>query len=394
MSSNKKLPFGALGRAVHDGIAQLCSRPIYILMMLVVPVFTTFFFLDFMDEGLPLKSPAAIVDLDNTPISRKVGRSLAATELVDVKYHPESYDEAMKLLKGGEIYGFFMIPRSFQRDAEAGRNTTITFYSNMSYYVPGTLSYKGFKTIAVSTSGAVVSTTLQGAGLRSETVNTLLQPVVTDIHPMGNPWSNYSIYLSNSFLPCLLQLLIFQITAFSILQEVKRGTSVRWIQDAGGSIWTACMGKLIPQYVIFLVVGLAMQGMMYGFWHFPLNGSVWGMVGAMMLLVGASQAFALFITSLIPNLRFALSILSLTGILSFSLAGFSFPVEDMYPAVGIFAYILPIRYYFLIYINTALNGYELYYCQWEYVALILFLLVPATMLWKLKRISLKPVYLP
>ncbi len=394
MSSNKKLPFGALGRAVHDGIAQLCSRPIYILMMLVVPVFTTFFFLDFMDEGLPLKSPAAIVDLDNTPISRKVGRSLAATELVDVKYHPESYDEAMKLLKGGEIYGFFMIPRSFQRDAEAGRNTTITFYSNMSYYVPGTLSYKGFKTIAVSTSGAVVSTTLQGAGLRSETVNTLLQPVVTDIHPMGNPWSNYSIYLSNSFLPCLLQLLIFQITAFSILQEVKRGTSVRWIQDAGGSIWTACMGKLIPQYVIFLVVGLAMQGMMYGFWHFPLNGSVWGMVGAMMLLVGASQAFALFITSLIPNLRFALSILSLTGILSFSLAGFSFPVEDMYPAVGIFAYILPIRYYFLIYINTALNGYELYYCQWEYVALILFLLVPATMLWKLKRISLNPVYVP
>ena len=90
MSSNKKLPFGALGRAVHDGIAQLCSRPIYILMMLVVPVFTTFFFLDFMDEGLPLKSPAAIVDLDNTPISRKVGRSLAATELVDVKYHPGS----------------------------------------------------------------------------------------------------------------------------------------------------------------------------------------------------------------------------------------------------------------------------------------------------------------
>ncbi|MCM1503816.1 MAG: ABC transporter permease [Muribaculum sp.] len=394
MPRNKKIPFGSLGRAVGDGIAQLCGRPIYLLMMVAVPLFATFFFLDFMNEGLPLKSPSAIVDLDNTPVSRRVGRNLAASELIEVKYHPESYEEAMKLLKGGDIYGFFMIPRSFQRDAEAGRSTTITFYTNMAYYVPGSLSYKGFKTVAVTTSGAVVSTTLQSVGLHSETVNTILQPVVTDIHPLGNPWSNYSIYLSNSFLPCLLQLIIFQITAFSILQEVKRGTSVRWIQNAGGSVWTACMGKLIPQYLIFLAVGLAMQGMMYGFWKFPLNGSVWGMVIAMMLLVGASQAFALFVTCLIPNLRFSLSILSLTGILSFSIAGFSFPVEDMYPAVGIFSYLLPIRYYFLIYINVALNGYEMYYCHWEYIALILLLLPPTVLLRKLKRISLNPVYVP
>lgn len=394
MSSIKKIPFGALGRAFRDGVAQLCSRPIYILVMVVVPIFATFFFLDFMNEGLPLKLPSAIVDLDNSPLSRKVNRNLASSELISVEYKPQSYNEAMTLLNSGNIYGFFMIPRDFQRNAESGKSTTITFYTNMSYYVPGSLSYKGFKTIAVTASGEVVSSTLQNAGLRSETVSTLLQPVVTDVHPIGNPWSNYSIYLSNSFLPCLLQLIIFQITAFSILQEIKRGTSVRWIQDAGGSVWTACMGKLIPQYVIFLVVGLAMQGMMYGFWHFPLNGSVWGMIIGMMLLVAASQAFALFITCLIPNLRFALSILSLTGILSFSIAGFSFPVEDMYPAVGIFAYLLPVRHYFLIYINVALNGYEMYFCRWEYVYLILFLLPPVTMLWKLKRISLNPVYIP
>jgi ABC-2 type transport system permease protein len=99
---------------------------------------------------------------------------------------------------------------------------------------------------------------------------------------------------------------------------------------------------------------------------------VWSMIWAMVLLVIASQAFALMITSLIPNLRFALSILSLVGILSFSIAAFSFPVESMYPAVGIFSYIVPIRYYFLIYINVALNGYEVYYCRWDYIVLILF----------------------
>lgn len=384
----------SIRKALIDGIKQLTSRPIYILGMIVVPMFVAFFFLDLMDEGLPLKAPTAIVDLDNSSASRNVTRNLSASELVSLDYRPVSYDEAMKLLKSGDIFGFFMIPRNFQADAAAGRETTITYYCNMAYFVPGTLSFKSLKQTAVTSSGGIAKVTLVSAGLSEDLVGTMLQPVTTQEHPIGNPWTNYSIYLSNSFVPCLLQLIIFQFTAFSILQEIKRGTSVQWMNDAGGSILVACAGKLIPQFVIFSVVGLAIQSMLYGYWGFPVNGSMWGMIVAMLLLVASSQAFALLVSSLIPNLRFALSILSLLGILSFSLAGFSFPVENMYPMVGVFAYIIPVRYYFLIYINTALNGYELYYVRWEYIAMLLFLLTPFTMLWKLKRSSLHPVYIP
>lgn len=386
--------WSALKNAIVDGVRQLASRPIYLLTMIGVPLFCTFFFLDFMREGLPLRTPTAIVDLDNTPVSRNVTRNLSASELTDVQYKPTSYAEAMKLLKSAKIYGFFMIPRDFQADAEAGRETAITYYCNMAYFIPGTLSFKSFKQTAVTTSGSIVMTTLVGYGLDKNLVGAMLQPVVTQEHPMGNPWLNYSIYLSNSFLPCLLQLIIFQITAFTVLQEIKRGTSIRWIRDAGGSVTIACAGKLLPQFIIFATVGLAMQAMMYGFWDFPLNGNVFNMITAMLLLVAASQAFGLLIACLIPNLRFAMSVLSLLGILSFSIGGFSFPVEDMYPAVGIFSYLIPVRYYFMIYINVALNGYEIYYCRWDYIVLILFLLAPMGMLWKLKRYSLNPVYIP
>lgn len=386
--------WSALKNAIVDGVRQLVSRPIYLLTMVGVPLFCTFFFLDFMTEGLPLKTPTAIVDLDNTPVSRNVARNLGASELVDLKYRPTSYAEAMELLKGAKIYGFFMIPRNFQADAEDGRETAITYYCNMAYFIPGTLSFKSFKQTAVTTSGSIVMTTLVGAGVNETLVGNLLQPVVTQEHTIGNPWLNYSIYLSNSFLPCLLQLIIFQVTAFSVLQEIKRGTSVQWVRDAGGSITIACAGKLIPQFVIFAVTGLAMQAMMYGFWDFPVNGNIFNMITAMLLMVAASQAFALLIACLIPNLRFALSVLSLLGILSFSIGGFSFPVEDMYPAIGIFSYLIPARHYFLIYANVALNGFEIYYCRWEYIVLILFLLAPMGMLWKLKRYSLNPVYVP
>ena len=377
-------------KAIIDGFRQLVSRPIYLIVMVVVPMVTAWFLIDLMREGLPLQLPTAIVDLDHTTTSRRTARNLAANELVDVVYSPETYHDAMELLRKGKIYGFFMIPSNFERDAVSGKETTITYYVNLAYYVPGSLSFKSFKQTAVTTTGGIMVTSLVSAGVDEGMIRNMIQPVVTQVHPYGNPWTNYSIYLSNSFIPCALQLIIFQITAFSFLQEIKRGSSIRWIQDAGGSIVKACFGKLIPQYLIFATVGMAMLGMLYGFSHFPLNGSTLGMVTAMLLFIAASQAFALTICSIIPNLRFALSILSLIGILSFSIAGFSFPVEQMYGGVGIFSYILPIRYYFLIYINTALNGYELYYCRWEFVGLAL----PFTMLWKLKRYAYHPVYIP
>ncbi len=392
---NSKQPHtGTLASSVRYGWKQLCSRPIYLMAMIVVPLLSTLFFLDFMNEGLPLQLPSAIVDEDHTTVSRTMARNLDASELTDIRYKAENYNEAMELLQAGKIYGFFMIPRNFQSDAEAGRPTTITYYTNMSYFVPGTLSYKSFKTTAVSTKGVISSATLIDAGVSTSLVGTMLQPVVTDIHPLGNPWSNYSIYLSNSFLPCLLELMIFLVTAFSILQEIKQGTSRRWLEAGGNSIWRAVAGKLIVQGAIFMIVGLCMQGMLYGFWHFPLQGSVWGMVAAMGLLVFSSQMFALAICCILPNLRLALSVLSLTGILAFSIAGFSFPCEEMYGGVGIFSYLLPIRHYFLIYINTALNGYPVYYVRWQYVAMLLFALAPVAGMWKLKRASMNPVYIP
>lgn len=392
---NSKQPHtGTLASSVRYGWKQLCSRPIYLMVMIVVPLLSTLFFLDFMDEGLPLQLPSAIVDEDHTTVSRTVARNLDASELTDIRYKVETYSEAMELLQAGKIYGFFKIPSNFQSDAEAGRSTTITYYTNMAYFVPGTLSYKSFKTTAVSTKGVISSATLIDAGVSSSLVGTMLQPVVVDTHPLGNPWANYSIYLSNSFLPCLLELMVFLITAFSILQEIKQGTSRRWLETSGNSIWRAVAGKLIVQFAIFLLVGLCMQGMLYGLWHFPLQGSVWGMVGAMALLVFSSQMFALAICCIIPNLRLALSVLSLTGILAFSIAGFSFPCEEMYGGIGIFSYILPIRHYFLIYINTALNGYPVYYVRWQYVAMLLFALAPLAGMWKLKRASMNPVYIP
>lgn len=222
----------------------------------------------------------------------------------------------------------------------------------------------------------------------------MLQPVVIDSHPLGNPWLNYSIYLCNSFVPGVLALMVLLMTVFSICDEMKRGTSPKWISDAGGSMLVALTGKLLPQTVIFSIVGVAMQSMFYGYYHFPLNNHLGHMIAAMLLLVLACQAFAVIVCEILPNLRIALSVCSLIGILSFSITGFSFPVEQMYGWLGIFSYIVPLRYYFLIYIDQALNGIPLFYSRFYYIALLLFPLAALPGLRRLRKRCLNPVYVP
>lgn len=156
----------------------------------------------------------------------------------------------------------------------------------------------------------------------------------------------------------------------------------------------ALAGKLLPQTIVFCAVGVAIQTVMFVFLDFPLHSNPWHMITAMILLVMSSQAFAVVVTEILPNLRFALSIASLVGILTFSVAGFSFPVDKMYGGVAIFAYILPVRYYFLIYIDQALNGLPLYFSRFYYAAMLLMLLVPVLGLRRLRGRLERPVYVP
>lgn len=373
-------------------LRRMTSRKIYVVMMLVVPLACTFFFLNLMHEGLPLKVPVGMVDLDHSSLSRQIGRSLNASELIDINSDFESYNEAITGVKNGDIYGFFLIPSDFQEKAIGGEKPTLSFFSNMTIFVPGSLSFKGFKTIAVTTTGGIVRTTLVSAGADEAMAGSLIQPMVVRTHPLNNPWTNYSIYLSQSFIPCLLALIVMLVTVFSVCQEYKTGSSIEWLAEAQGRMWIALLGKLLPQTVIFTAVGVAIQAVMFGFLGFPLNNHPIHMILAMLLLVTASQGFAVFISEMLPNFRIALSIVSLTGILCFSIAGFSFPVEKMYGGVAIFSYIVPIRYYFLIYIDQALNGIPLYYSRFYYVALLLFTMLPLIGLRRLRRLCERPVY--
>lgn len=383
-----------LYNTIRRELRRMTSRTAYLFAMIIVPLGCTWFFLSLMNEGLPLKVPTAIVDLDHSSLSRQVTRSLDSEELIDITQDYNSYAEALAGVRRGEVFGFFLIPDGFEREAVSGRSPSLEYYSNMTYFVPGTLSFKGFKTMAVMSNAGMVKTQLTSIGATDSQTAALLQPVSFDTHAIGNPWTNYSIYLSPSFLFGVIALMVMLVTAFSITMEIKKHTGPEWLATAGDSIVIATMGKLLPQTIIFTIIGWGIEAMLFGYFHFPMYGSLGVMIATMPLYVMANQAFALLVCSIMPNPRLAMSICSLISILAFSLAAFSFPVASMYGALGVFSYILPVRWYFLLYINEALMGAPLYYSRFMLMALIAFPLIAMLPLGLLKKALKSQVYVP
>ena len=383
-------------KSVIRGCKTLIYRPVYYMVCIVViPLSMTVFLLSLFNEGVADRVPSAIVDLDHSDISRKLSQNLGSMQQVDIRYKLESYAQAMDYIKQDKIIGFFLIPEGFGDKSISGRHPELTYYINFGYIVPGSLLIKGYTTMSLIANGALIEGNLEAHGIPNLDITPVLQPFVNDIHMLGNPTTNYGVYLVNSFAPGVLALMVLLVTCYVITTEIKQHTSQEWIRNSGGSIIIALLGKLLPITILFILVGWLMQIFFYGIADYPMNGAMWSMLLAMAMLVVSCQAFAVIICSIVPNPRYSLSVCSLLGMLAFSLGGYSFPVENMYPGLEIFSYIFPMRYYFLIYVDQALNGLGFVFSRYYFAALAIFPLVSLAFLPRLKRAMLKPVvYVP
>ena len=380
--------------SIKQGCLYVMSRPLFLVSIVAIPLASAFLMLNLMSDGLANDVPVAIVDLDGSEMSRSIAANIDAMQTTKVVMTCSDFGEARAAMQEGKIMGFFLIPEDFSDEAIAGRNPEMSYYTNYAYIVPASLMYKGFKTVSVLSNGALVKATLTSAGLADGSVSAMLQPVVAHTHAIGNPWTSYPIYMSNSFIPGIIALMAMIVTVFSITDEIKRGTSPQWLDRCGGSIMVALIGRLAPQTLLFTLTGWIIQLVVFGWLDFPLHCNIATMMAAMLLLILACQGMGVLICGIVPNMRIALSICSLLSVLAFSISGITMPVENMYGWVGIISYILPIRYYFLIYIDQALNGIDIYYSRYYFIALLLFVLVSLVPLANLKRMCRRPVYIP
>ena len=357
-------------RVFKRELSRIWHNPRYVILLTLGIVVAFTFFATLTKEGMPEKLPVAVVDMDHTYLSRRICHELEATQGVSIAAVYDNHTQARQAMQRGEIFAFYEIPKGTYNELLQFHAPHFGLYTNTSYLLAGMLSYKQLATMGMLAAGAVQREVYRKKGYSEEQLMGLIQPVEMDTHLVGNPLSSYKIYLMTTIIPALISFIALLHSIYVLAREREERTVRNLLRKAGGNRMKAIIGKLLPYNILYTLLLLIANLLMFGPMHFPFEGNWLLMMLNSALLIFAVQCAAVLISSLVPEI--CLGIGAVYGALCFSLSGFSFPIEAMPRVFTGISWLYPIRHYYLNYCDIAIFGNGLGHCWPHLCALLAF----------------------
>ncbi len=366
-------------------LKRMLSRKIYIVITLIIPLFSFFLFTSLFNEGVARKLPVVLVDQDHSSLSNKVARNIEATPSVKIVKQVETLDQAKLEIESWNCYAVVFIPDDFEKNTYRGDAPGVVLYYNNINLAAGSSISKDIR-MAVGTLSAQIKVVgkMQAGEMQQQAIESS-NPVVLDTHVLYNPYVSYEYFITTSMLPIMLQMFVLLMSIYAIGVELKEHTAGQWLKAAKGKAWIAITGKLIPYTIIFWALAIFMNMLMFRFLHTPIKGGILLLFVSTLLYVLAYQAVGILFISLRANLRESLSFGMAYASLAFSFCGLAFPILAMPLPAKVFAYLFPFTHYLRLFVDQGIKGMPLYYSASSLVALILFIAIPSLAIFRLKK---------
>ncbi len=293
-----------LRREIH----RVARQPMYWLLTVILPIVAFAFFAVLLYKGVARDIPIAVVDQDNSTLSRKVTQMIDATPTAWVAYGVQGMEEAERLMLQGKVMGIVLIPDFFEKNILNNSQTHLESYLTGTNITVNGLLAKDLQTTVTTFTAGIQLQLLMKQGLTEKQAMAQLMPVRFDKHVLFNPHINYGYYLSPSFMPMMLLIFTIMATIFVIGTELKNGTAREWYDTAGGSVFAAYAGKILPITVIMFLMSELMLLVIFKVVGVPLNGSLTVITISNLLFILSYQSLGAMIVTVLSNLRLSLSI--------------------------------------------------------------------------------------
>ncbi|MBP3454746.1 MAG: ABC transporter permease [Alistipes sp.] len=373
-------------------LGHMVHHRMYRMLTIVLPVISFAFFAVLFDNGAINKLPVAILDEDHTPLSRKLSMMIGEAPGVLRAYDIGDMAEGERLMHEGKISGIVQIPDNFESDIYGNEQTHVDAYiSGTNISVNGMLS-KDIQTTVQTFAAGIQLTKLQAAGLTAYQAMAQVMPIRFSKHVISNPYLNYGYYLAPIFMLMMLMIFTVLTTIYAIGRELRYSTAGEWIATGGGSITASLLGKTLPITFIMTILAQVMFVIMFRSVGAPLNGSYWVLLAGVELFIISYQAIAVFIITVLGNLRLGLSIGGGYSVLAFTFSGLTFPIMAMYPIMQAASKIFPFTYFTEIFIDQAMRGAPSVYSIKPLICMAVFIVLPMMVMPRLRKIATDSKY--
>ena len=202
--------------------------------------------------------PVAVVDENNSEMSRKFIRLMDATPDVCIAAHCNNMEEAEELIRRQEAYGILRIPKSFSEDIYRGDQTTIGTYSDMCSMLYYKAMLLAANNVALEMNKDIkVKKYIPGTTNRQDEITRM--PVKYDYVQLYNPQSGFAAFL----IPPVLMLIIQQSMLLGVgmsmgrMRERYMGFGLPFKPYYKNPLYIV-LGKGLVYFLIYIVMGIYM----------------------------------------------------------------------------------------------------------------------------------------
>lgn len=243
---------------------------ILLIMVLAMVIYPIFYSLAYVKEVVR-DVPTAIVDLDQTSLSRQCSRMLDATEQLKVVCKPGSLAEAEQLFYDGDVNGVVLIPQDFEKNSLHGQPATITVYSDASYF----LLYKQVYAGAVFAGGTLsAGIEIRKSLNEKKTMQQAIDqqdPLKTTTYTLFNPAGGYGTLVMPGMILIIMQqtmLIGIGMIGGTIRRRHRYAGYVEQVAQPFGTI-PVVFGKASAYVLVYLLDALFGMVMLHQWLNFP-----------------------------------------------------------------------------------------------------------------------------
>lgn len=285
----------------------------------------------------------AVLDNDQTPTSRLYSDAYRGSKYFDERPPIQSYEEADRRLRNGELRFVIEIPPGFQRELQRGGQPRILTYLDGANAFRAETS-RGY----VEAAHRVVEVQLR----REFGIPQAQKPINLDVRALYNQSfaSVYAMVPGNIML--LLILIPSMLTALSVVREKELG-SIANFYAAPATRGEFLLGKQLPYAVIAFVQFITLVLIAVIIFGVPIKGSISTLLIGGILFVLASTGFGLLISVFASTQTaaiFAAAIITILPAVQFS--GMFVPVSSLTGGASVAATIFPSTYFQAVSVGT------------------------------------------
>lgn len=385
---------GPFRTSLQREIRHFGQSRLLVTSAIIIPVVMTVLYVLMFWKGTVHDLPIAVYDGDRTELSRQLVRMLDATPTATVAFETESIGQGRDAMERGEVNALVVIPQGLQAHVLNGTGgAEISAEISGARILNSGLLKRDITTVFQAFNIGVETQMLGAKGIPAAQGYAMAYPVAMDKHILFNPYGSYAYYLLPGLLFVMLAITVSLVTVYTVGSELKNGTAAEWVETAGRSITRALAAKLTPYILLFGVLSLLINTLLYRFMGLPFQGTHAAiLVLGNLLFILAYMAIGVMLVAVTANMRFSLSMAGGLATASLSFCGLTFPAIAMYPAMAALAKLFPLTYFIDIFIEQSLRGAPLARSLGDIAALGAFTLAMAILIPRLKKVALEPKY--